>query len=930
MVGRSYGTWRLVIPSSPMTETGGAPPPTRATSVPAGFVLSVDLGTSHTVAVLRGPDGRTRALLFDGQPLLPSAVFLDDSGLLQVGRDALRLARVDPSRLEPSPKRRIDEGTVLLGGAEIEVVDLLAAVLARVAAAAVEAAGHLPPAVLTHPAAWGPPRRSLLIEAATRAGWPRPRLVPEPVAAARYFAEVLRRPVPVGSAVAVFDFGGGTLDVAVVRNTGSGFAVIAVGGADDLGGLDLDAALVDHLGDTLGRSAPDSWERLHNPRSARDRRDRRFFWEDVRGSKEMLSRTTLTPVPVPGSDTAIHVTRDELEQVVRPLLTRAVAAAREVLRNADVPPDRMAGLFLVGGSSRVPMVARMLHSELGVAPTVLEQPEIPVAEGALAELPVPTRSYLPPGLARATSARNPDGTEPFGSQLPPPPGTAPVYPPPPGTAPVYPPPSGTAPLPTAPLPTAPLPTAPLPTAPPPVPGRSGLRRYGRWLAAVAAGLVVVVGITVAVVALSRRQQTVNFASELTAVGSPVSALTSGASGQAVEAQALDGGAYLASVDSDSHRLELVALGLTDGKQRWRATTDGAADSWLGIRATPDVVLAFEARTSGAGSVYAFDRATGAALWRRTIAYDANPVYAGGSLVGIRPAGQGGQELVAYDLRTGDPRWTVPLSGTGNAVYPVHATSGLFEPSPTGDAEVAVSTMADRVVVVTGDSTVQVLDVAKKSAGARRGNVATGSYKLWAQDDLLYVATSSSGYRIDRYDMDSMSSPHSVYTTSDPASSLTTMIGCGAKRLCLIERTGDDSQVIRVDKADSDGQPTGWTAPKAERLLPIGDWLLVSSATSEPQLIDADGKQVFTAETQNARVVRLDDRTAVAMTFNGSGLSAKVGLTGLELRSGKAVRAPEVAADGMQCAWTTSRLACPTIIAGGDKEVLGYGVWTFTK
>ena len=111
------------------------------------------------------------------------------------------------------------------------------------------------------PAAWGRRRRGVLTDALTRAGWPADtEMVPEPVAAARYFADVLRRPVPVGSALAVFDFGGGTLDIAVVRNEGLDrdgrphFEVAASGGADDLGGLDVDSGLVDHLGKALPAS----------------------------------------------------------------------------------------------------------------------------------------------------------------------------------------------------------------------------------------------------------------------------------------------------------------------------------------------------------------------------------------------------------------------------------------------------------------------------------------------------------------------------------------------------------------------------------------------------------------------------------------------------------------------------------------------------
>ncbi|MET0424252.1 MAG: Hsp70 family protein, partial [Actinoplanes sp.] len=393
-----------------------------------GFVLGVDLGTSHTVAMLRHPDGRTRPLLFDGRPLMPSAVFLDRTGRLHVGADALRLGHAEPGRLEPNPKRRIDDGTVLLGDAETPVPELFAALLGAVAREAVATAGYLPPAVLTHPAAWGEARRAVLVEALGRAGWPQQtRLVPEPVTAARYFADVLRRPVPAGGSLAVFDFGGGTLDVAVVRNDGPGpdgrsqFSVTASGGADDLGGLDLDAALVDHLAKSLSAAEPEAWHALTDPTTLAQWRARRQFWTDVREAKEMLSRSSFAPVAIPGVEHAAHVTRDELEAVADPLVRRGVAEAREVIEAAGLKPAELSGLFLVGGSSRVPLVARLLHAELGIAPTVLEQPELPVAEGALLLPPEPTHPPQPARFAAGRAeAATPTPTPATASAMPPP------------------------------------------------------------------------------------------------------------------------------------------------------------------------------------------------------------------------------------------------------------------------------------------------------------------------------------------------------------------------------------------------------------------------------------------------------------------------------------------------------------------------------
>src|SRR2546421_10328233 len=123
-----------------------------------GFALGVDFGTSNTVAMLRWPDGRARPLLIDGSPLLPSAVYADPGGSLLVGRDAIHSARLDPARFEPNPKRRIDDNSVLLGGRELPVVDLVAAVLIRIAEEARRTTGGATPGpvALTCPAGGGP------------------------------------------------------------------------------------------------------------------------------------------------------------------------------------------------------------------------------------------------------------------------------------------------------------------------------------------------------------------------------------------------------------------------------------------------------------------------------------------------------------------------------------------------------------------------------------------------------------------------------------------------------------------------------------------------------------------------------------------------------------------------------------------------------
>jgi molecular chaperone DnaK len=346
--------------------------------------LGVDFGTSNTVAVARWPDGRARPILVDGSPLLPSAVYAEASGHLVAGRDAVHSARRDPARFEPNPKRRIDDGLVLLGDEEFAVVDMIAAVLVRVADEWHRAVGPVRPELtLTCPATWGATRRGLLAEGAARAGLSRARLVAEPVAAATYFAKVLGRDVPIGSVVVVHDFGAGTFDASVVARTAEGFEVLAVDGRDDLGGLDIDAVLVEHIGKLCADRDAEKWQRLTEPATLEDRRAQRQLWDDVRIAKERLSRLQSADVVVPLLDLELHVTREELEELARPVLDQTVQVTRDLLRWADLADGRLAGVFLVGGASRIPLVATLLHRALGEAPVVIEQPELVVAEGSI-------------------------------------------------------------------------------------------------------------------------------------------------------------------------------------------------------------------------------------------------------------------------------------------------------------------------------------------------------------------------------------------------------------------------------------------------------------------------------------------------------------------------------------------------------------------
>lgn len=374
--------------------------------------VAVDFGTSSTCVVVSLDNREPQVVVIDGQPLMSSAIFLAADGTIFVGQEAERHAALDPSRYEPHPKRRIDDGQLLLGNSVLQVTAAIRAVLGRAIAEARRVAGGAPvdQLVVTHPADWGGVRATVLRSAAATFGRS-VVLVPEPVAAAVFHAaSFARHEQRTGrDALAVLDLGGGTVDVSVVRRVpqdatraAPGYQVLATRGDPNFGGADIDQLLVDHIGKLVGGADPDAWDRLVSGRDLPDRRRRRVLWQDVRGAKETLSRHTYTDIPLPTPFADVHLTRADLERLISGPITATVELTLATIRQAGLSPAELAGIFLVGGSSRIPMVARLVHQRCHLIPTILDQPETVVARGALRATAVadPARTgRLPAGVA---------------------------------------------------------------------------------------------------------------------------------------------------------------------------------------------------------------------------------------------------------------------------------------------------------------------------------------------------------------------------------------------------------------------------------------------------------------------------------------------------------------------------------------------------
>jgi molecular chaperone HscA len=886
-----------------------------------GFAIGVDLGTSNTVAVIRWPDGRTRPLLHDGAPILPSGVFLDESGRLHVGRDAQRMAQLDPARFEPNPKRRIDEATVLLGDREVPVVDLLAAILGAVARGVVEAVGFLPPAVLTHPAAWGQRRRETLVAAASRAGWPpsslfdlrRPEVqaperfcvVPEPVTAARYFTDVLRRPVPVGGSLAVFDFGGGTLDVAVVRRDSGGFAVLGSGGIPDLGGLDIDAALVAHLTEVLAGALPPA---LHNPSSATERRDRRAFWEDVRGAKEMLSRATVAPIAVPGVEQAIHLTREELERVASPLVRRGVYETAAVIARCGLRPDQLAGLFLVGGSSRLPLVARMLHAELGVAPTVLEQPELPVAEGALAELPM--------AVPAAVSAR---ASVPVSGAPAAPVSMAPAA----TTDPI-------SPISAAPVPPVSPPAAPA-WQPPPRHEKPWYQRKLTWIAAGATVVAVALATTLVWFLRPGGASPVSFTS-LSQVGTlPVSSGDKYVSDQFTYVVG-DRGYVAYSIDEQLH---VAALDMKTAKPVWHGDhTAGPADNWNWVYATPGGFFAsgehYDTKSGQKSrTVYALDPGDGHRRWQLDLYSNDRLVFYDSVVVLVSD-----HDNVArgYDLAGGKEKWKIDYPGGQSATVVDVATKADLDGPGLLDGRPAAPDLGDdhRLLMIGADKTLHVYDVSTGEQTGKRAAVDQPTEPYLAYAGQLYAVTSDEPYQIVAYDLDKLDQqPRIVYTAGDKDRSVRDggLSPCGDSRICALDRVSSDDKTVQVAAIDVATGKELWrrAAPAADTLTPLGDRILATNVTGTPgsRLYDADGKSTLKAEDQSGAVVRVNAASALVFSGQPSSSLADTGLVGVDAGDGKRTPLGTLTRSyGKTCTWDEYAMVC-----AAEKN---FAVWRFAS
>jgi len=369
------------------------------------YQLGVDLGTTYTAAAVYR-DGRAHIVeLGTRSAAVPSVLFVKDDEELLVGEAATRRGTSDPSRVAREFKRRFGDPTpLILGGSPYAADALMAKTLRWVLDAVEEREGGPPEKVtVTHPANWGQFKRDLLDQSLRLAGLTDAETITEPEAAAIHYASNER--VEPGQIVAVYDLGGGTFDAAVLRKTPDGFDIMGrPEGIEHLGGVDFDQAVLSKVDEAVGGAVLglDMAKPAHAQAAARLR-------EEIVGAKEALSSDTDTSIPVvlPDLQTEVRLTRTELEDMLRAPLGETIAALRRALDSAGVSAAEVSKVLLVGGSSRIPLVAEMVSAELGRPVAVDAHPKHAIPLGAAI-----AAAGIAPEPAAATAEMAPPEPEP--------------------------------------------------------------------------------------------------------------------------------------------------------------------------------------------------------------------------------------------------------------------------------------------------------------------------------------------------------------------------------------------------------------------------------------------------------------------------------------------------------------------------------------
>jgi molecular chaperone DnaK len=342
-------------------------------------IIGIDLGTTNSeVAVVQ--DGRPFIIEVDGAKILPSVVGLADDGALLVGNTARNQYTLYPERTIRSVKRRMGEDTRLqMGDQSYSPQEISALILRRLKQAAEEHLGKpVSKAVITVPAYFSDAQRQATRDAGELAGLEVVRIINEPTAAALAYEADHQD----AKNILVYDLGGGTFDVSVVRMVQGVTEVLASHGNNHLGGDDFDAKLVQHvlahLQETSG--ADPSQDRAAMARISRACETAKIALSDApyaRIEEAYLLEHDGKPVNL-----SLELERIDYEGMIEPFIDETLEAVHIALKGAEMAVSDISEVLLVGGATRTPVIQARLEQAMGMQPRADVDPDLCVAAGA--------------------------------------------------------------------------------------------------------------------------------------------------------------------------------------------------------------------------------------------------------------------------------------------------------------------------------------------------------------------------------------------------------------------------------------------------------------------------------------------------------------------------------------------------------------------
>jgi molecular chaperone DnaK len=329
-------------------------------------IVGIDLGTTYSAIATLDDRGRPYTLPNrDGDLLTPSAVYLTANGEAIVGQPALDVMMEHPGDVATLMKRKmgLPEYGRAVGGKHYRPETLSAIILRKLVQDAEAQIGPVTQAVITVPAYFDDTRRKATMDAGRIAGLNVIDILDEPSAAALAYTiqTAATGQIPDGApkTVIVYDLGGGTFDVTLVQLSKKKFRVLGIEGDVRLGGKDWDDRLVNHVADLF--------KQQHGADPRDDEQSMALLHAATERAKRTLSKVenaTITCVH-DGKRMSVPITRDQFENLTRDLLIRTRLTTQQVVASAGLTWDRIDKVLMVGGSTHMPMTAKMLRELTG-------------------------------------------------------------------------------------------------------------------------------------------------------------------------------------------------------------------------------------------------------------------------------------------------------------------------------------------------------------------------------------------------------------------------------------------------------------------------------------------------------------------------------------------------------------------------------------